>query len=280
MDLKILADTPPWDWPADTDQTLLRILGDKQQDESDRLLAAKLAGDYTVINDELADRLLSMVLSNEEPEGVRARAAISLGPALAAAHMDMFEDPEEVSISEHLFHKIQASLRKGYMDAHTPKEVRRRILEGSVRAPEDWHQAAIREAYLSDDPDWRLTAVFGMQYVGGFNAEILEALSSQNEDIQYHAVRASGNWEVAEAWPHIQRLLTSELTEKELRLAAIEAAAGICPQEIEAAFFDLTLSDDQDIVDAAHEAMAMCGCFPDDDFEDDYEEEEDDRILH
>jgi len=280
MDLKSLADTPPWDWPVDTDQMLLRILEDQQQETSDRLLAAKLAGDYSVINDELADRLLSMVMSNEEPERVRARAAISLGPALAAAHMDIFEDPEEVSISEHIFHKIQASLREGYMDAHTPKEVRRRILEGSVRAPENWHKAAVREAYLSDDPDWRLTAVFGMQYVDGFNAEILEALNSQNEDVQYHAVRASGNWEVAEAWPHILNLLTSESTEKELQLAAIEAAAGIRPQEIKEVLFELTLSDDQDIVDAAYEAMAMCGCFPDDDFEDEYEDEEEDRILH
>lgn len=280
MDLKTLADTPPWEWPVDTDQMLLRMLGDTEQDESDRLLAAELAGDYTVINDELADRLLSMVVSKEEPEPVRARAAISLGPALAAAEMDIFEDPEDVPISERIFHKIQTSLREGYMDAHSPKEVRRCILEGSVRAPQDWHQEAIREAYLSDDPDWRLTAVFGMQYVPGFDDEILEALDSENEDIQYHAVLASGNWEVEAAWPFILELLTSESTEKELRLAAIEASANFRPQEVEEVFFDLTLSDDQDIVDAAYEAMAMAGCFPDDDFEDDYEDEEDDRTLH
>ncbi|MFO7986694.1 MAG: hypothetical protein R6U38_12595 [Desulfatiglandaceae bacterium] len=261
MDLKILADTPPWEWPVDTDQMLLRILGDEQQDESDRLLAAKLAGDYTVINDELADRLLSMVLSHEESEPIRARAAISLGPALAAVDMDMFEDPEEMPISINTFHKIQTSLRDSYMDTHTPKEVRRRILEGSVRAPQDWHQKAIREAYLSDDPDWHLTAVFSMEYVSGFHPEILEAFNSEDENIQYHAVRASGSWEVQEAWPYILSLLTSGSTEKELVLAAIEAAANIRPQEIEDVLFDFdfilksTVTGHESVSDVIHLAI-------------------------
>ena len=55
MDLKILGATPPWDWPKDTARMLLEILSDDRVDESDRLLAAKLAGDFTVINNELAD---------------------------------------------------------------------------------------------------------------------------------------------------------------------------------------------------------------------------------
>ena len=42
-------------------------------------------------------------------------------------------------------------------DSSIPKQVRRRILEASVRAPEDWHQNAIRAAYSSGDKDWMLT---------------------------------------------------------------------------------------------------------------------------
>ena len=41
----------------------LRVLRDDRADESDRLLAAKMAGDCTVINDELAGALLSIVQS-------------------------------------------------------------------------------------------------------------------------------------------------------------------------------------------------------------------------
>jgi hypothetical protein len=47
-------------------------------------------------------------------------------------------------------------------------KVRRRVLEASVRAPQDWHQEAIREAYSSGDESWRLTAVFCMRFVRGF----------------------------------------------------------------------------------------------------------------
>jgi len=278
MDLKILKDTPPWEWPQGTDKMLLGIIRDDQRDESDRLLAAELAGDYTVINDELADTLLSIVLSGEESEDLRARAVISLGPALETAYIDGFEDPEDVPISEETFHEIQKSLCELYMDTDVSREVRRRILEVSVRAPEDWHQEAIREAYSSDDESWRLTAVFGMGYIRGFNTQIVGALESENEDIHYEAVCAAGNWEVDAAWSHIASLATTELTEKSLRLAAIEAVASIRPQEAAELLVELTQSDDQDIVDAAYEIMAMSEWFPDEDYDDDGDGDE--KVLH
>jgi HEAT repeat protein len=165
------------------------------------------------------------------------------------------------------------------MDTDVPKEVRRRILEGSVRAPQDWHQEAIRDAYSSDDESWRLTAVFGMGYIRGFNTQILEALENENEDIHYEAVCAAGDWEVDAAWSHIASLATTELTDKSLRLAAIEAVASIRPQEAAEILIELTQSDDEDIVDAAYEAMAMSGWFPDEDYDYD-DEDEDEKVLH
>jgi len=161
------------------------------------------------------------------------------------------------------------------MDTDVPKKVRRRILEGSVRAPQDWHQEAIRDAYSSDDESWRLTAVFGMRYIRGFNTQILEALENENEDIHYEAVCAAGNWEIDAAWSHITSLATTELTDKSLRLAAIEAVASIHPQEAAEILLELTQSDDEDIVDVAYEAMAMSGWFPDEDYD-----EEDERVIH
>jgi hypothetical protein len=223
--------------------------------------------------------LLSIVLSGEESEDLRARAVISLGPALETAYIDEFDDPEDVPISEETFHGIQESLRELYMDTDVPKEVRRRILEGSVRAPQDWHQEAIRDAYSSGDESWRLTAVFGMGYIRGFNTQILEALENENEDIHYEAVCAAGDWEVDAAWSHIASLATTELTDKSLRLAAIEAVASIRPQEAAEILIELTQSDDEDIVDAAYEAMAMSGWFPDEDYDYD-DEDEDEKVLH
>src|SRR5580658_4307681 len=162
MDLNILLDTPPWEWPPDAGQIFQKALVDKRADQSDRLIAAELAGDLVVMNDDLADILLALAGNPGEPEQLRAQAAISLGPVLEQADMDEFEDPDDVPITERTFHKIQDSLEKMYLDAATPKEVRRRILEASVRAPQPWHQDAIRSAYSSGDKEWMLTAVFSM----------------------------------------------------------------------------------------------------------------------
>ncbi len=272
MDLKILQDTPPWDWPESAGQTLREILRDVRADTSDRLVAAELAGEMTVIDDEGVDVLLSIVRSRDEPEQLRAKAAISLGPVLEQADMDGFEELYDVPITETTFRKIQKSLRKLYMDADVPKEVRRRILEASVRAPQDWHREAIRAAYSSDDEDWKLTAVFSMRYVRGFNKQILEALKSGNPDIHYEAVCAAGNWALDAAWPHVTALVASGDTDKPLLLAAIDAVASMRPLEAGVILVDLADSDDEEIAEAASEALAMAEGAPydeDDDDEDD-----------
>jgi hypothetical protein len=91
---------------------------------------------------------------------------------------------------------------------------------------------------------WRLTAVFCMRFVRGFDEQILEALDSRNPDIHYEAVCAAGAWEVDAAWPHIAALVTSGETDKPLLLAAIEAVASIRPREAAEILDDLTDSDD------------------------------------
>jgi hypothetical protein len=68
MDLKALNNTPPWYWPADTAETLVSVLRDKQAAEPDRVLATE--------------------------------AAISLGPILEYADTEGFEDAGDVPISE------------------------------------------------------------------------------------------------------------------------------------------------------------------------------------
>ena len=151
MDLKIFQKIPPWEWPESTAQIFLDILRDDQADESERLLAVDLAGDFTVINDEIVDALLTIARRGEEPDSLRGAAVISLGPVLEQADIFEFDDPDDVPISEEKFREIQESLYTLYKDAGVPKEVRRRILEAAVRAPQDWHQDAIREAYAGDD---------------------------------------------------------------------------------------------------------------------------------
>ncbi len=277
MELKILKHIPPWDWPKEAGKILLGILRDDHADGSERLLAAELAGNFTVINEELVDALLSIVRRGDQTEELRGQAAISLGPLLEQADMDGFEDPEYMPISEETFRGLQESLRKLCMDTDVAKDVRRRVLEASVRAPQDWHKDAVRAAYSIDDESWRLTAVFCMRFIRGFDEQIIEALESENPDIHYQAVCASGNWGVEAAWSHVAEIVTSEDTDKALLLAAIDSVAGIRPQEAAEILGDLTDSDDEDIVEAVFEALAMAQWQSEDE---EWEEDLEDELLH
>ena len=282
MDLKTLHDTPPWEWPKGAGKRFLAILRDPKAAAADRLLAAALAGDFTVINDALAGALLSILGSAAEPAELRARAAISLGPALEQADIDEFDDPDASPIGQKMFRAIQQSLRKLYLDSGVPELVRRSILEAAVRAPQDWHTGAIRSAWSNPGRKWKLTAVFGMSHVRGFDQQILEALESADPGIHCHAVRAASTWEVDAAWPHVAALATSADTNKPLRLAAIEALGTICPLDSVTILANLTDSEDEDIAEAAGEAMSMAESTltdesDDDDFVDEDDEDEDDE---
>jgi HEAT repeats len=256
LDLKALLDTPPWDWPGDAGRMFWRILVDPRAEASERLVAAELAGDFTVINDDLADALLTIASSADEPEQLRARAAISLGPVLEQADTDGFEDPDDVPITEHTFRTIKESLEKLYLGNSTPKEVRRRCLEASVRAPQIWHQGAIRQAYSSGDKEWMLTAVFSMRWVRGFDDQILLALKSDDPAIKYEAVIAAGNWGLNAAWSSIIEFLNDGHSPKPLLLAAIGAVGSIRPDEALEVLADLADSDDEEIFEAVEEALA------------------------
>ena len=271
MDLKALRDTPPWDWPRDAGKNFRKILMDHQANKADRLIAAELAGDLTVINDDLADCLTAIISNSGEPQQLRARAAISLGPVLEQAEIDGFEDADDVPISQRTFRSIQGLLQKFYFDNSVPKEVRRRILEASVRAPESWHQNAIRDAYSSGDKEWILTAVFSMRWVRGFDDQILEALKSPDRQVHYEAVEAAGSWGLAAAWPHILELVEGGSTPKSLLLAAISAVASIRPAEAPSVLGDLADSDDEEIAEAAADAIGMAEAISDE--EDDEEDE-------
>ncbi len=99
---------------------LLAVLADDRADTSDRILAAELAGDFTVINDNLVDALLSVLQRGEQSDELRGKAAISLGPVLEHADTDGFDYPDDVPITEATFDRIQNSLRKLYFDADVP----------------------------------------------------------------------------------------------------------------------------------------------------------------
>lgn len=259
-DIEVLNSIPSWEWPEDADSIILEVLTDSSADESDRVLAAGLAGDYVVINDNLADALVTILENDQETDTLRSTAAISLGPALQDTDIHGFDEctePDEITISENMFSRIRKTFKTLYENTDIHKEVRRRILEASVRAPEDWHKEAVKTAYSSGDEDWKLTAVFAMRWIRGFDDQILESLENSNPEIHHQAVCAAGDQELSDAWTHVSDLILSETTEKDLLLAAIDAIAGINPHDAGMVLVGPAESEDEDIAVAAMEAMRM-----------------------
>ena len=276
MDLDVLHATDPWDWPKETPALLLSTLTNDQSTEDDLTKAVEMAGEYCVINDDLALALLAVVGLDNRSDKIRGHSAIALGPALEDADTYGFGDPDEVPISEASFQTIQSTFKTLFTDTDVPKTVRRRILEASVRAPQSWHKEAIRLAYADPDKDWQLTAVFCMRFVHGFKKQILKALDSDDAEIHCEAIRAAGDGEVGVAWARVEALLTQGRTQKDLLLAAIEASVQIRPLEACALLTGLLNSDDEDIVDVVHEAIAMAGDIAGLDYEDDFDVDEKD----
>jgi uncharacterized protein (UPF0147 family) len=133
MNLKTLAELPPWDWPDEATAILLGALRRSETTDSDRLLAVRIAGDSIDIDDELASTLLSILNDRSESSTLRAQTATALGPALEEADTQGFEDPEDTAIAETVFNAIATTFHRLYLDGSVPQEVRRRVLEAAVR---------------------------------------------------------------------------------------------------------------------------------------------------
>lgn len=300
MKMDQLAGIPSWDWPSDADSQILAVLEDRQAPVADRFLAAELAGEVSVMNEEVAKGLLGILRSEEEPVVLRGRSAIAFGAALEEAEMEGFDDPEYTTLTEALFRQIQSALRDIYQDPAVPKEVRRMALEASIRAPEPWHAGAVRAAYHDGDPEWKRTAVFCMRFIQGFQEEIMDALEADDPTVLREGILAAGNWEISDAWPVVDHLVLVAGQEDELvpgdpdagrglLLAAVHAAAMIRPQEAYELLSELGSQlmdpvdgsiDDEELYGAVEDAMEMARLLGGEgDFLDDYDELDEDFYL-
>ena len=256
MEMDNLSETPIRDWPPSAGDRILRTLRDTGGDPAERALAAEMTGSLAVLDDELARALLTILRNSAESEELRCTAAIALGPILEDLDLGFYEDAQEdAPLTVETVQEIRSALQQVHQDPQVSMTLRRRALEGSIRAPEDWHPEVVRTAWQSDDPDWRLTAVFCMAYLPGFEKEILASLESDDPRLRFEGVRAAGERGMGEAWPHIRTILNDPGPDPDLLFAAIEAAPGVRAEEAEGALAHLLESDDEEVVEATHAAI-------------------------
>jgi len=261
LDLWALADVPPetWPtgWPTGAREMLLGVLRDADATASDLHLAGELVCRMPRVDDRWALELLSAVQRGDLPEATRAKAAIPLGPLLAAAELEGFDDCSYPPVAEDVFRRAQTVLYDLYANPDEPRLLRLHALEAFAHAPEERLETAIRTAYAGDD-DWRAAAVRCMFFHDGFEPEIIESLSSENLAIRSAALKAAGPCELEEAWPHIHAVLKSPTgAPKPLLLAAIDSIGLIRPEEAQHLVQDLVSSNDEDIARAAKQSLAF-----------------------
>lgn len=263
----------------ETTQLLAQLTSDDEE------LRAEAIQELTLMMDDDVARAFLDIASSDAGEAIRGDAIIGLGPIVEEAGMDYgFEEFEGIElmpelgpgISRETFETIVREIRALYEDEAQPTLVRRRALEVLVRDPQPWLAPEIRRHFASDDPQWKVTAVFGMGYIGGFESDIAAIVRSEEGPLLYEAVRSAGSRSVTEAADRIRELAASESAETDLRLVAIEALPHVDPDSFE--ILDaLVQSKNEEIAEAAEAALedlSLIGSAEDFDEDEDEEEEE------
>lgn len=250
-----------------------------------------------VVDDALARELLRFAAEPEIPEEERGAALIALGPALQLCWEDEEADgslpaapPDadafdaaffEHPLSNEGYREVQEALRLLYHDAEVPKLLRRRALEAAVRAPRPWQADATAAAWSSDDPEWRLTAVFAMGHLGGltdesFDEELREALSGRDEVIRREGMLAAGRSAFEEVAPMLMDLAVRTDADPEDRLTAIQALGEMAFEDARETLEALLDDPDPEIAMTAEEALEDISLFGGPDLDDDPGDDEDD----
>jgi hypothetical protein len=262
------------------DNRLLLQLTDPDED-----VRAEAREELSMLMDDDIARAFLDVASSDAAEEIRSDAIVGLGPIIEEAGMDFSDDEMDFEldpdlgpgISRETFDSIIREIRALYEDEAQPKLIRRRAFEVLVRDPQPWQSAEIRKHFAGDDPLWKLTSVFAMGYVAGFEKEIAATVASASEHLLYEAVRAASSMEVSSTAKRIRDLATSAKTDHALRLVAIEALVNVDPdpEEVLEALTDSRDAEIAETAQAALDELMMTHELDEDDIDEDDEDEED-----
>ncbi len=257
--LEKLAQAEPWTLNGEDGAYVRSVLSDRQADPEERILALELAGDTVLMNDEMAETVLAVLGDAGEDEKLRGKAAIVLGPSLELASDDeMTEEVDDPScpLSPPMVERVEQALNALFDDGSAPKEVRRRCLEAAVRLPRDWQKKAIRQAYRSGDELWKITAVFCMRFIEGFDDRILETLESEDPDLLFTALQSAGERALEASWPRVRQILQKGEGDRDVLAVAMSAAASIRPSQAKQLIAPYLQNSDPELREAAENALS------------------------
>jgi len=165
-------------------------------------------------DNSLINRFLEMV--DRDPDvHVRSAAATALGQFVYYGELE--------EIPERDLHRIEEKLLAVTTDQAEAKLLRRRALEAMGFSSRPEIKPLIRAAYLLNDTEWLVTALFAMgrSADSSWTPFVLDMLDSENDEVLYEAVRAAGELEAPKARKPILQIIKNQPEGSEVRLAGI-----------------------------------------------------------
>ncbi len=195
----------------------------------------------------LIDPLLR-IMKEDPVEGVRAKAATSLGRFALLAELGELAEERARQVREGLMQVIESR--------EESDEVRRRAIESVAYMSEAPLEEIISEAYASPKEEMRISAVFAMGRTADtrWAAEVRAELRSASPAMRYEAARAAGEISLKSAAGQLIRMLND--SDSEVRQMAVWALGQIGGAHARRALEACQSSDDEALREAAEEALA------------------------
>lgn len=200
-------------------------------------------------DNSLINRFLDMVEQDPDIQ-VRSAAATALGQFVYYGELE--------EIPEHDLHRIEEKLLAITANQAEAKLLRRRALEAMGYSSRPEVKNLIREAYLNNDTEWLVTALFAM----GRSANtvwipfVLDMLDSENDEVLYEAVRAAGELEAPKARKPILNIIKTQPEGSEVRLAGIWSLSKIGGHKVRNTLEEmLEESEDDEEIDILEDAL-------------------------
>ncbi len=189
---------------------------------------------------------------------VRTRAISTLGHYIVDAEIELFNDLEndERALSEGDIQRVVDFLFETAQNAILSVDERRYSIEALAFLDDPEVDELIEWAYAENDPRYRASAVFAMGRSGNprWTDHVLMELHSANREVQYEAVRASGELGLQEATEDLIRLVRGRGVEKALRLRAIYSLGEAGDDRAYPVLEELCHARDREVREAAREA--------------------------
>ncbi len=194
----------------------------------------------------LLDPLIGLLLGDLEGS-VRAAAAATLGTFTMLAEFGELKTNDAA--------KVEKALLTAFNNKNEQIDVRCRALESISMLSKPQVGDMIRQAYRSDDLEFRAGALCAMGRTCNSNwlSILLQELNSPHPQLRFEAARACAELESAEAVPRLIDLTRDD--DGQVRLSAIEALGRIGGSEAKQALEECRDGADDVISEAAEEAL-------------------------